>query len=217
MRRRARNVLTGLSLVVMLSAVVAWGANEIVRHPIVLLRHHDARSGWFVVIDSATITFNAHSVTAVDDNDPTIEPKGFSTAASYGRGEPDLSQYQKLLDGRDIDAISWRLTTRQWLPRYTMPFSTMLLVGESVRRIGPDGRGHLVQTGWRYHSRNFWLPLWILIVLGSVMPAVRFMRWRRRSRLVAAGRCAVCGYDLRASAERCPECGTLATTARLHF
>lgn len=37
----------------------------------------------------------------------------------------------------------------------------------------------------------------------------RYARLRRRRDLAAAGVCWRCGYDLRASAGRCPECGTL--------
>ena len=52
------------------------------------------------------------------------------------------------------------------------------------------------------------LPYWALSMAFSLLPAiwiVRRLRWRAASR--HSDRCAVCGYDLRATPERCPECG----------
>jgi hypothetical protein len=48
-----------------------------------------------------------------------------------------------------------------------------------------------------------------LLALTAVLPLIELFRLRRRRRSLAAGMCAVCGYDLRASRERCPECGTM--------
>ena len=49
------------------------------------------------------------------------------------------------------------------------------------------------------------VPLWFPVLLLSVAPAV----WqRRRLNRHEPGQCKVCGYDLRATPDRCPECGS---------
>lgn len=54
------------------------------------------------------------------------------------------------------------------------------------------------------------VPCWAIALTAGVLPAAR-LRQRlaetRRRRRIAQGRCANCNYDLRASRERCPECG----------
>jgi hypothetical protein len=53
------------------------------------------------------------------------------------------------------------------------------------------------------------VPYWTLVTSTAIPPgwwlATRLKRWRRG----AAGRCLRCGYDLRATPTRCPECGTV--------
>jgi hypothetical protein len=51
------------------------------------------------------------------------------------------------------------------------------------------------------------IPLWWITPVLGILPAMMaFHMLRRRSR-GRRGLCLVCGYDLRASTERCPECG----------
>jgi hypothetical protein len=56
------------------------------------------------------------------------------------------------------------------------------------------------------------VPSWFLTVLFGAMPAITLYRFVRGRRRRDEGLCRVCGYDLRATSDRCPECGTPLTT-----
>jgi hypothetical protein len=58
--------------------------------------------------------------------------------------------------------------------------------------------------GWILRS-----PLWPLCLATAMLPGVRLIRWRIHRRRHLAGTCPACGYDLRATPERCPECGRI--------
>lgn len=51
------------------------------------------------------------------------------------------------------------------------------------------------------------IPAWWIALLALILPALWARKWVRHCQLVAPGLCPQCGYDLRASKDRCPECG----------
>ena len=62
------------------------------------------------------------------------------------------------------------------------------------------------------------MPYWFVLLVPAVLPAM--WSWRfwthaacRRHR-IRNGLCLQCGYDLRATPSRCPECGTIPATAQ---
>jgi hypothetical protein len=54
------------------------------------------------------------------------------------------------------------------------------------------------------------IPMWPIATLTAIPPLLAFrrvVRFRRRYSALKANRCHTCGYDLRATPDRCPECG----------
>ena len=59
------------------------------------------------------------------------------------------------------------------------------------------------------------VPFWSLCLLFALpaAPWAAVRMWARANRRNAEGRCRSCGYDLRATPNRCPECGTMSTAS----
>jgi hypothetical protein len=63
-------------------------------------------------------------------------------------------------------------------------------------------------TAWRVIE----LPDWFAAAAFAAMPLIQVRRVLRRSRRIDTQLCVACGYDLRATPDRCPECGRAVTT-----
>ena len=69
-------------------------------------------------------------------------------------------------------------------------------------------RHETYRRAWCWH-RTLWFPYWLIVVLSSVLPFCQLISFARKHRPRNNGTCCLqCGYDLRASTDRCPECGT---------
>lgn len=80
-------------------------------------------------------------------------------------------------------------------------------IGWSVRHfviVGIGGSQALGDTEW-----DFAAPTWVITFSSALLPiSYIILMARKRRRIGSAGLCKSCGYDIRATPHRCPECGT---------
>ena len=97
--------------------------------------------------------------------------------------------------------------------------------GGGWARLGLNGfRGHTnfrhqggdrdVQVTWQAFQAPVWMPLVLFLVFPTYWLLMPLRRARRDARWRRLGLCLACGYDLRGSADRCPECGTAIASNR---
>ena len=117
-----------------------------------------------------------------------------------------LGQYLRAPNRHDLER--W-MNTRTWAVHWN---SHAVEIPDRVftRRFGFSldrfPVGHPADPNCRV--RMLLIPYWFIASAAAAPPAAWAARRLRRRHRSAAGQCLSCGYDLRATPGRCPECGT---------
>jgi hypothetical protein len=127
----------------------------------------------------------------------------------YGRPTSDVTQEQSLV--RSLSQLVAQTKAQLAHLRSTDLKDLSLMQRESVKALGDDKAVFLAQINNRLAeltpARRIGFPLWLVALLACILPTIWMVRAGHRRGLRRKGLCVDCGYDLRATPERCPECG----------
>jgi hypothetical protein len=186
-RRRLLNVFTALSLLLCVAALALWvrsfWAFDRFDH-----QHRDAQGRLAGVNVSSYRGVLVVQTTRLDQTIPGSERWVYAANFSVRPTSPGQSAYDpsvtRVMAGFGSGGFRYAIRTA--------PPPGGLLVGGT--------------------ARTWVVPCYALAVVAAILPLARVWRAWKRSREYRPGQCLPCGYDLRATPGRCPECGTAVPT-----
>lgn len=191
--RRLFTLVSVLSLVLCAATVALWVRSLTIAdglgyaHATPITGRY-ARTEWTILSTSGFVTLTRHQRIPVDDS-----------SAAWLRG----------LDERT--RLGWWLS-----PLEDYPFSWSALA-QGAGTIGVSSGSDSQSSRLVHNWCSVALPDWLLLLVASTPAGIGAIRSLRRGRARCRehrGRCETCGYDLRATPDRCPECGTVPERAR---
>jgi hypothetical protein len=130
-----------------------------------------------------------------EEEDASYVYRDLSATATCGRVQ--LLWVRTGGDALDPSQVGWNIEAMAPVP--WDPGDTV------VKRLGFD-------FYWEAPLKLVILPLWSVVAVTAPAPAWWVVATARRRRRERRGLCRRCGYDLRATPGRCPECGTSGAT-----
>jgi hypothetical protein len=182
MKRRLFTVLAALSLLLCIATGVMWIRSHWYNDGQQLYLPRDWRIGCLTV--QGTFSIWIERVVGPNPNAPDDKP----AFPVWGVHRYSLRLEPWLVNGGTSDASFGRVFGFEHLGFWKLLEYTD----------GGIGENWVIET-----------PLWFVCVLAAVVPILYgWRKFLRRSRLRHA-QCIACGFDLRATPDRCPECGTV--------
>jgi hypothetical protein len=190
MKRHLLNVLTALSLLLCVAAVAVWARSYAVG---------DYFRGVHVAHDGLPEDNPAYYYMHLYEIDWYIESD---------TGRLRVARYTWPSSMADVTRVRQGWQWERWTPRNETEreVGPLRWMGVASSYVGPGGAEDPSSPS------SWWVivPFWLVTAVFTAIPAARgVVRFRRRRRKRPAGLCPRCGYDLRATPDRCPECGAM--------
>lgn len=177
-----------------------------------------------LLVCAATVVLWVRSYRVLDHVYYTT-PAGRSVGILLWRGFIQADLIDNSLGGRGWKVGSDRLTSRaaspdfvelnlseEWYADFIRPHGRLGFMRgtDSSPLFGLDASG--TSAGFPDWACRFVVfPYWWLVAATTLLPLLWIVRRTRRRVSAGTFACMRCGYDLRATPDRCPECGTVVT------